>query len=213
METAAAKTKMSIHRALSELKLIDGKIEKCINELVPTAIKQNNKKINDYIDEADFNKAVQGTYDSVEALIARKQAIKSLIVESNSKTKVTIGGKEYTVAEAITFKTIVVSKRTLVNALRAKHQSTVVLLNRNNETMKKNVDILLQNTFGKDHTKVSKDDLDAVAKPYEDRNIWGLVDPLKVEEKISKLESEINEFELNIDAVLSESNAITIIEI
>lgn len=45
------------------------------------------------------------------------------------------------------------------------------------------------------------------------RNEYELLDPLNVKNVIETMEDCINEFESEVDAVLSESNATTIIEI
>jgi len=82
------KQKMTIHRALSELKLIDSKIEKQINEIIAVGIYQKGKNINGYISPDEFKSSAKSKYDSVNDLIARKCNIKSAIVDSNSKTNV-----------------------------------------------------------------------------------------------------------------------------
>jgi hypothetical protein len=46
---------------------------------------------------------------------------------------------------------------------------------------------------------------------YIENNTFDLVDPIGVSGKIQELENEINEFEAEIDAVLSTSNAMTMI--
>jgi hypothetical protein len=82
-----------------------------------------------------------------------------------------------------------------------------------NLMVEQNLQKVLEATFGKDNVKITKDDMDAVRKPFLESNEWGLVDPLKIEESIEKLETEIGEFESEVDAVLSETNAITLIEV
>jgi hypothetical protein len=44
-------------------------------------------------------------------------------------------------------------------------------------------------------------------------NEWHLSDPLNIVDKIDALEKEVSEFETEVDATLSEINAITFIEI
>ena len=94
---------MSIHQALSELKLLDSRIERAINsgrfigtkKLVESKVSQTRTTVK------DFNVSAKADLESVRALIERRSEIKSKIVASNAKTKVTIGGTKYTVAEAI----------------------------------------------------------------------------------------------------------------
>ena len=94
---------MSIHQALSELKLLDNRIERAISsgrfigtkKLVESKVSQTRTSVK------EFNERAKADLDSVRALIERRSAIKSKIVASNATTKVIIGGTEYTVAEAI----------------------------------------------------------------------------------------------------------------
>ena len=204
--------KMTIHRALSELKLIDARIEKQTNEIIPSAIYQKTKLMNNIITQEDFEKAATGKFDSVNALINRKIQIKSAIVNANAVTKVKIGEKEMSISDAITFKGVIKFKKGLVANLRMKHKAAIAEMNRNNDAVNLNVQRILEATFGKESTKVGKEDLEAVRKPYMEANEFHLFDPLKVDAATEKIDNEVSEFETEIDAVLSEINAITIIE-
>lgn len=208
-----SKEKMTLHRALAELKLIDAKIEKQISEINPTQIKQKDKLVGGYIEEKDFNSQVQSKFDSINDLINRKITIKSAIVTTNGITKVTVAGKEMTIADAINMKAVVLFKKKLVGKLKTDYQQTIAVLNKNNEAVNANVQRILEATFGKENVKVTKDDMDAVRKPYIDANEFTLVDPLKVIDKVEEIEKEMGAFEADVDAALSEINAVTFIEI
>lgn len=205
--------KMTIHRALSELKLIDAKIEKQTNEIIPTGIYQKGKLINGYTIEDDFKKSAISKYQSVVDLIARKNVIKSAIVEANGKTKLLLGDKEMTIADAINFKSVIKFKKALAARLKQLHQTAVSQLNKNNEAVEQNVQSLLKAAFGKDSVEVDESAVDAISKPYRSANEFHLFDPLEVEKKVEDIEKEVSEFEMEVDAVLSEINAVTFIEI
>jgi hypothetical protein len=207
------KQKMTIHRALSELKLIDSKIEKQINEIVPSGIYQKGKLINNYVKEEDFSTSAKSKFDSVNDLIARKNAIKSAIVEANGVTKVKVSEKEMTIADAINFKAVVKFKKKLIETLKARQQQAVAQLNQQNTIVEQNVQRILEATFGKENVKAGKDDVESVRKPYMDANEFHLFDPLKVAEKVEAMEKEVGDFEMEVDAVLSEINAVTFIEV
>lgn len=207
------KTQMTIHRALSELKLIDSKIEKQIAEIIPSGINQKGKNINGFIPEVDFKKNAEAKFISVNDLIARKNLIKSAIVKANGETKVKVGGNEMTIADAINFKAVIKFKKQLAEVLKQRHAQAVGNMKVNNEQVERNVQSILEATFGKDSVKNGKDDLEAVRKPYMEANEFHLFDPLKVSEKVEQIEKEIGEFESEVDAVLSEINAVTTIEI
>lgn len=207
------KQKMTIHRALSELKLIDSKIEKQINEIVPSGIYQKGKLINNYVKEEDFSTSAKSKFDSVNDLIARKNAIKSAIVEANGVTKVKVSEKEMTIADAINFKAVVKFKKKLIETLKARQQQAVAQLNQQNTVVEQNVQRILEATFGKENVKAGKEDVESVRKPYMDANEFHLFDPLKVAEKVEAMEKEVGDFEMEVDAVLSEINAVTFIEL
>lgn len=205
--------KMTIHRALSELKLIDAKIEKQIAEIVPVGIYQKGKLISGYMMESEFSAAAQSRFDSVNALILRKTAIKSAIVQANGVTKVTVAGKQMTIADAINFKAVVKFQKALVEKLKAGHRAALAELNKHNANVELNVQKILEVTFGKDNVKADPKDMEAVRKPYIEANEFHLFDPIKIATTVEKMEKEVSEFEAEVDAVLSEINAVTIIEI
>lgn len=209
-------TKMTIHRALSELKLIDARIEKAVNLVEPTGLMQLDKPVNGFILKDDFEKDVKAKYQSVTDLIDRKNAIKSAIVKANGTTLVKIGTKEMTIADAINFKTVIAVKKNLIYRLTQKHNSVKARFTQENEKVNnvalENAKIMIGKQ-GDDRVKPTDEDVKNIVEPFVKRNEVHLVDPLKVEELTEKLQLEVDEFEAEVDAVLSEINAITVIEI
>ena len=61
--------------------------------------------------------------------------------------------------------------------------------------------------------KTNTDEIEKTRKDFIFNNTFELVDPIKVKDKIDSLEKEISEFESEIDAALSVSNAVTEIEV
>jgi hypothetical protein len=118
-----------------------------------------------------------------------------------------------TIADAITFKTNVALKKALLQRMKGIYTNSLAAMNKNNDLVEKNVQVLLEATFGKENVKVTATDMDAVRKPFMESNEFHLFDPLKIAEKIELLEKEIGDFEAEVDAVLSEINAITFIEV
>lgn len=205
--------KMTIHRALSDLKLIDARIQRAIDELEPVFGNQKGKKVMGYLTEDEFKSTAQAGWDSVIDLITRKSLIKSAIVKSNAQTIVTVGGNQYTVADAITFKKIVDVKTKLSLHLKGRFKAITGELNKANEKVDANVNILLGNALGAEAAKATPETIENIAKPYRDMNIVYLIDPLDINAKISALDKDIQDFSADIDAVLSESNAVTFITI
>ena len=206
---------MTIHRALAELKLIDSKIEKAISVIEPTGIMQVNKLVNNFYKKEDFENDAKSKFQSVIDLIERKNKIKSAIVTANGVTEVNISGIKMTIADAINFKSIIVFKKNLIETLIKKHNAIKSKFIIENEKIEK---IALENAKimigkeGDNKVKPTDEDVKNIIEPFIKRNEFHLVDPLKVEQLTEKLQKEVSDFEVEVDAVLSEVNAITIIE-
>lgn len=205
--------KMTLHRALAELKLIDKKINKLINGIVPVGIMQKGKLVNGSYSKDEFEKEAKAKYQSIEDLIKRKETIKTAIVKANVSTLIKVGDNEMTIAEAINRKTIIELQKGLVNKLSREYGQVVANQEANNKKVEDNAIHLAEVSLGKDNVKVNDGDAVSFTKPYIDANEFHLVDPLGAEKLAEKLDNEISEFESEIDAVLSEANAVTVIEI
>lgn len=208
-----SKESMSIHRALAELKLIDNRISKGIEQMVPVGSVQGDRLVNGVYTEKDFVSKAKSDLQSVQDLIKRKIEIKSAIVKANGSTKVKIGGKKMTIADAISFKNIIELKKSLVSRVVSVNTSAIANTERNNSTAETNALGLAKAALGKDNIKLGDDDVNNVTESYLKTNTFTLVDPLKSADLAKELQNEIDEFEAEVDATLSEINAITIINI
>ena len=99
----ATTEKMTIHKALAELKVLDKRIVASVSTQFCVANKHSNDKISG-ITVSDWKDIVKANYQKVNDLIHRNEAIKRQVTLSNAITKVKIGEDEYTVAEAIWMK-------------------------------------------------------------------------------------------------------------
>ena len=207
------KQKMTIHRALAELKLIDAKVTKAIETLTPSGIVQGEQLVNGVYDRKEFEKDAKAKLQSATDLIKRKNDIKSAITKANAETIVTIADKSMTISDAINFKTVIELKKELISGLVTKHNQTKKNLETNNTTIDANALRLAEAALQKDNVKINDGDAVAITEPYLKKNKFHLVDPLGVEKLSEKLQEEIDNFEVEVDAVLSEINALTVIEI
>lgn len=203
---------MSITRALSELKLLDKKIEKAtINALfVATAV--GKKPVKGFESVVEFEGTAKSQYQSLEDLIKRRQTIKSEIVKSNANTLVVIGGVEMTVAEAIERKTSIKYEEKLLFIMKRQFEATVDKAESENNRVKDRLDQLLEAQFGKD-SKTKNEETEAISKQFFETNEVKVIDPLKLRVKIEELEEKIDNFHSEVDHVLSDSNTLTKIEI
>ena len=211
------KQKMTIHQALSELKLIDSKVERKIGAIRPVASYQKGKKIDNRYSEIEFESEVKSNMQSAKALIKRKADIKSELNKSNNSTTVIVGGKKMTVADAITEKTYLDLKKSLRNQLASSRDNNLAEFNRRNMKTQSDLTVSMGNKeIGKD-TKPSDEAMIALIKTQTELFLaiheWHLIDPIKVDKEIEELTVEIETFETEIDHILSTSNATTFIEV
>jgi hypothetical protein len=206
------KQTMSIHRALTELKLLDSKINKKISAFVPVGAKQEGKLVDNAFREEDFIKDTTAGYQSIIDLIERKTALKKAIMTSNAITTVVVAGKTMTVVEAINYKDNIQYKRMLVTNLVSKVNRTVGRITTENEKVEAKADRNIEIMLGTD-TKHSDTEVKALTEPFIKRNSYELVDPLEILKKLDVLQNEVDNFEAEVDAILSESNAVTTIDI
>lgn len=210
--------KMTIHKALAELKTMDDRISKAIRSTTYVlAVKHSAEKINGF-KVNDFKEQMRSGYQKVTDLIKRRDAMKRAVVLSNATTKVKIGDTEYTVAEAIEMKNHGMEFR---NALLHQMSSAYVAaqndLTRNGgEALEKKAEQYVLAVIAaqpKDSKmSVDSDAMKALRQTYIENNTYDLVDPLDIAKVMEALDAEINEFNAEVDAALSVSNALTIIE-
>lgn len=211
--------KMTIHKALAELKVIDSRISKAISDGVyVVANKHSNEKIQG-VTINDYRERMKASHQKVVDLIARRNAIKRAVVLSNATTKVTIGDKEYTIAEAIELKNHGMEfKQHYVNTMIRQSAVANSEIDRNSgEAIEKKAEqyilSVIQAQPKESKMSIDSDAMKTLRKTYIDNNTYDLIDPLNVNKLVEQYSNEITEFATEIDAALSVSNALTVIEI
>lgn len=203
---------MTVTKALSELKLLDKRINRGIYEAEFVGVVVGDKKKVKHANVEDFEKKVISNYDSVVDLIAYRNKIKSAIVSSNAQTTVTIAGNTYTVAEAIERKTSIQYEQELLQKLKTEYLHTSTEVDRVNENVQVRLDKSLEQMLSNDG-KQDNEFINQFTENFNKKNQAKLVDPLRIKEKIETLETEIEDFLSEVDHELSVSNATTTIEI
>lgn len=207
--------KMTVHKALAELKIIDDRIISAINGgTYCVANKHSNEKIKG-VSVDEYKGVMQGCYDKATALIMRRNAIKRAVVLSNATTKVSVDGEEYTRAEAIEMKNHGIEfDEALLEELKEQYnKAQAEILKQNGGDLEKRAEQYVIGIYGSKEGKSNTDDFEKTKKDFMTANAFELVDPIKILDKINNLEEKIAAFKAEIDAALSVSNAITEIEI
>lgn len=211
--------KMTVHKALAELKVIDDRISKAINSGVyVVANKHSNEKIQGKTIN-DFKDHMRACHNKVTDLINRRNAIKRAVVLSNAVTKIKVGNDEYTVAEAIEMKNHgMLFKSAYMRIIANQNVSAQSEINRNSgDAIEKRAEqyvlSVIQAQPKDSKMSVDSDAMKALRKTYIENNTYDLIDPLDVTKIIDDMSKEIDEFNTEVDAALSVSNALTVIEI
>lgn len=201
---------ISITRALAEVKSLNDRIEKATRQGVFATVTVGGKTTNGQDLQAATN-ILKSNLQSVQDLIARRQAVKAAIIRSNATTTVVVSGKTMTVAEAIERKGSIDKERTLQTILQTQLGQVRTVTERNNTAMQGRIDTMIQAAVGKDR-KATEEELEAISKPYTASNITAPLDPNGLEAVITQMEADINGFLFEVDFALSEANAKTLIE-
>lgn len=205
-------TKISVTRALSQLKVLDKRIQKAIQECQPSGVIIGRKIPAGFATEDELKKRLQANLDAPRDLIKHRIAIKQAIVMSNAATKVTINGVEMTVAEAIETKASIGQKKDLLDVLRQYQNRANSEYNRAYDAATEKADKMAEVALGSDSDKKGEDYKSFVEK-YMETNGPKFIKADGLDKVIESLADEITKFEHEVDYVLSESNATTFLEV
>ena len=206
--------KMNVHKALSELKVLSNRIVNALANDFVVANKHSNDKING-ISIVNFNNDMKSHYQQVNDLIERRNALKRAVVSSNAVTKVTVGGTEYTVAEAIEMKNHGMEFYKMLRDELARQYTkaqTAIMVNSGKNLEERAEKYIVSILSSKNDAKIDTKLIDELRAKYIENNTYDMLDPNNVKSGIEALNEMIENFESDIDSALSVSNAITIIE-
>lgn len=203
--------KMTVHKALCELKTLDSRVEKGIQSSVYVfANKHANAKVSGK-SVSDYCTEVKSAYKSVCDLIARRDAIKRAVTMSNAVTKVQIDGYEYTIAEAIEMKNhgIPMQQKLLAKLERDNRSARKQSDDNNGDYLEMRADEYVKSLYGNVDMKGASEEIKKVRADFIAAQTMELVDPIGINAEMVRLEKKINAFAVEIDSALSVSNALT----
>lgn len=211
------KYQMTVHEGLAELKILANRIEK---ELSSQVFVCSNKHANTKIDGvsiAEYQKTMKASMQKVTDLITRRNAIKRAITKSNSVTEVTLkkdNGETITmtVAEVIEYKNVGIQYlERMLNVLSQQYNMITRDLKRNNDILTTQADNYVTGLFG-NKDGISKEVIEQTRNSYIEANTLDLIDPNNIVNKINEIKEELDFYNTRVDAALSTSNAVTVIE-
>lgn len=206
---------MTIHRALAEINVLEDRISKLTREAVFCgAAKQSMKKLGGVTIE-EYKANGQSSLDKIKDLIARLNAIKRAISESNAVTHRTVCGKDYTIAQIIWMNQHGIDfLSNLLNQMERQYSNAVSVIETTNSRLSDRADdFVIRSNNPADKDGMSPDAIRDMRDGYIERETMILIDGINIKKTKENLADEINSFKAEVDAVLSESNATTEITI
>jgi hypothetical protein len=213
--------RLSVLRALGELKLLTSKIDASIMDIrlknVPlTAVTIGGEiKQGRTTEKGKFSSNAAALLSSIDSLMDNRSNIKGALVASNAVTKVTIGNISYTVAEAIEFRKVKgVHLNSLLSALQEELARSSTERDRKSTEVEKKNDDILKAAYGESDSKKAKEatkaaEIESLRSTLESTSKVALYDPSNISGKIAELRDRIATFEAEADSAISESNALT----
>ena len=202
-------TQISITRALTRVKVIEKQLEQLSYDKYVRSVLEQDK---DKKQSEDFKSESKSNFDKFNSLFDESVALQKAIRKSNEDTLVRISGKEMTVSEALILKSLIEYKQQLLSNIRDQNS------NANNEIEKAETQIeskaqsFVQSLKTENQSQI--DDAMKVGRLSATKELRKVrLTGLNVEQILKEDLEFVQEFLVEVDYVLSESNATTLIEI
>ena len=226
--------KYTVHRALAMLKTTKARIERELSDenILWVRVARGQEETVSGVPVKDIRRDIQSHYDRITALITNYTKIKAAVIESNAGVlpgtelrRVSVGSQPLTVAEIIELTDTVYGRTKnpgFKSKLLAKMKDDFAKAQMDFDDMQEKADAevsqYIRSLAGKKQEGEvtdagTKSLIEATAKMLHEQKDPRIIDPLKIAEKIKNLENEIEAFRTEADAVLSEQNALTTIEL
>ena len=213
---------ITIHRALSQLKTTQARIEDKLEKdfYISSTIGKTNMAEGRPVDAV--KREILANFDSMEQLLKNFQTLKLAIIRSNSgiteeSTNIKTGTVEdltLTVAEAIAIQKYVLPLRErFVRRLEAQLNNAKRTVEMANTQANNEIASVLDALSNKDSKNLDPSQVNTITEAYQQNKFRQLVDPLDLAEKIRKAHDNLDALSVGIDAFLSESNAISHIDV
>lgn len=212
----ATEIKLSITRALTMIKTIGKQIDDYFNQerILISALVGNKEKtaVVSIKTKSDLDKRIQSDHDTLEELVRKRQALKNAVVLSNASESIEICGKTITVVEAIEMKALVPTKERILKSYRNQITSVNKFIDSQKTDIETRIAKLIEVQTTENSTPEDKDQMMKMVRANEEGDKLPVMhDPLNLIDKAEKLEKEIHDIKEELDYVLSEHNAVTII--
>ena len=203
--------RMTIHRALAEVKMYDSKICELMDCVYICTAKKRATKLYGLSPEG-LQMNMKSNLQSLKAIIRNRQILKSAIAASNERTEVVIGGEKMTVLEAIERKAFLATYKKIISKLKTQYLTASSEWDRSENLFQAGLEKYINSAVGSSAT-VAPELIQTLTESYKSLNEMTMIDPCNLSGVIAEMEKYVNDFSTEVDYALSESNAITLIEV
>ena len=212
---------MTLQEALAKKKILESDISKKLSGNVfsnklqfVTYAPETATNING-IEKETFIQQMKANLTSVKHLISNLTKLKVAINASNAVTKITIAGKEYTVADAIARYRALDSEKGFYSQCASQYNAVLSHINSTNEKVNDpdRVSAYMSTMLTSDTAKKNETLYNSILEDYKKNNIVYLLDPNNLQTELVDWADELATFESEIHTALVTSNVNTTITV
>lgn len=208
-----AEKTLSVYEALIEISRLNDKIEKFnSSSTMPLflACATESAKYIEGMEKEKYINLLKSNYDSCRHLISNLSEYKAKVALSNALTTITVGGKEYTIAEAIQRKQNIDTEIRFLRMIETQLKDVNTKITAKNNTVKAGLTEYLEKVKSETATP---EEIDKLTNIYNEKNLFILVDPYGIVGTIDEKRQELETFLSDVDTKITASNCSTMITV
>lgn len=200
---------MSLHRVIAEIKNLEQKLAG--QQQIVTSVLKKDRMAGSQTAE-QFEVDSQGKVDAFSANLARLRALKVARNLANATNKISVGGIEMTIDEAIARKSTAKFAEQFIYSVRSQIVNAVNQVSVASTEVERKIEAQVS-AIGGSTKKVSDEELKTIRAMIERSTGREIVMGKNVEAFIKKLTEELEQFMVEVDFALSEANASVKVEV
>lgn len=200
---------ISLHRVIAEIKSLEEKLN--LSVPVVAACSSKDQMVGNLTKEK-FEAQSQGAIDEFTANLSRLRKLKAARNLANSITIVKIAGSEMTIDEAIIYKVTSEKLRTFVQFVKSQMVAAANQVAIASAEVEKKIEAQAI-AIGGSTKKIDQNELDTIRRMFQKSTGKEIAIGSNVEDFIAKATKSLDEFAVEVDYVLSEANAKTLVDV
>lgn len=205
-------TSMSLHRIIAEIKNLEAKLSVIgATTFVSALVDGNSPEQTAVISKAERDS--QAEFDKVVSAFTNLATLKAARNKANSTTEVTIDGKKMTIDEALSIKASIPHREVLIGNLTAQFTRAQARVDQVAAQIDLKVNAQITAMTSGSTKKVETEAIEVIRRGVEKDQKLKIVAANGLKDKIEAMKAENERFNVEVDYILSEANATTIVEV